>query len=229
MVNGGWDESVTVSIMKTQVDSQLDRETVSALMDGQLRGAEASAALQMMTSDEAHDCWQVYHLVGDVLRSADLAACGHDRAFVARLSARLQQEAPPIAVLPAPNPVQVRDVAQPAANDGVLRWKMVAGLASFAAVAAIGWGVLGGIGPQLGTGAQLAQSGPTAPTQIVTLAAPVPVAVASGAVEADASTVMLRDARLDELLAAHRQTSGASALGNAAGFLRNATFEGPGR
>ena len=220
MVNGGWDESVTVSIMKTQVDSQLDRETVSALMDGQLRGAEASAALQMMTSDEAHDCWQVYHLVGDVLRSADLAACGHDRAFVARLSARLQQEAPPIAVLPAPNPVQVRDVAQPAANDGVLRWKMVAGLASFAAVAAIGWGVLGGIGPQLGTGGRLAQSGPTAP---------VPVAVASGAVEADASTVMLRDARLDELLAAHRQTSGASALGNAAGFLRNATFEGPGR
>ena len=36
-------------------------------------------------------------------------------------------------------------------------------------------------------------------------------------------------ARLDELLAAHRAAAGASALGNTAGFLRNATFEGPGR
>ena len=156
--------------MKTQLDSQLDRETVSALMDGQLRGADASAALQMMASDEARECWQVYHLVGDVLRSTDLAACGRDSAFVARLSARLQQEAAPVARVPAPSPIQVRDVAQPAANDGVFRWKMVAGLASFAAVAAIGWGVMGGIGPQAGVGVQLSQGGAPAPTQIATLA-----------------------------------------------------------
>lgn len=213
--------------MKTQLDSQLDRETVSALMDGQLRGADASAALQMMASDEARECWQVYHLVGDVLRSTDLAACGHDSAFVARLSARLQQEAAPVARVPAPSPIQVRDVAQPAANDGVFRWKMVAGLASFAAVAAIGWGALGSIGPQPGAGAQLARSAAPAvgTTQVMALAAPVPAASQA----ADMAPVMLRDARLDELLAAHRQTVGASALGNAAGFLRNATFEGPGR
>lgn len=213
--------------MKTQLDSQLDRETVSALMDGQLRGADASAALQMMASDEARECWQVYHLVGDVLRSTDLAACGHDSAFVARLSARLQQEAAPVARVPAPSPIQVRDVAQPAANDGVFRWKMVAGLASFAAVAAIGWGALGSIGPQPGAGAQLARSAAPAvgTTQVMALAAPVPAASQA----ADMAPVMLRDARLGELLAAHRQTVGASALGNAAGFLRNATFEGPGR
>ncbi|MDO5692190.1 MAG: sigma-E factor negative regulatory protein [Pseudomonadota bacterium] len=214
--------------MKTQLDSQLDREAVSALMDGRLQGGDASAALRMMASEEACECWRLYHLVGDVLRSTDLAACGHDSAFVSRLSARLRQEAQPVAV-PAPSPIQVRDVAQPAANDGVFRWKMVAGLASFAAVAAIGWGAMGSIGPQPGHGAQLAQAGSAAPTRIVTLAAPVPVTMASGALEADAGAVMLRDARLDELLAAHRQTSGATALGNAAGFLRNATFESPGR
>ena len=39
---------------------------------------------------------------------------------------------------------------------------------------------------------------------------------------------MLRDPRLDELLAAHRQLGGA-ALQMPSGFLRNATFEGPGR
>ena len=119
------------------------------------------------------------------------------------------------------------DVARPAANDGVFRWKLVAGLASFAAVAAIGWGALGSIGPQPGAGAQLARSAAPAvgTTQVMALAAPVPAASQA----ADMAPVMLRDARLDELLAAHRQTVGASALGNPAGFLRNATFEGPGR
>ena len=202
---------------------------LSALMDGQLQGAEAGAALRMMASSEARDCWQVYHLVGDVLRSSDLAACGRDSLFLTRLSARLQDEAVPVAVVPAAQPADTRDVSRPAANDGVFRWKMVAGLASFAAVAAIGWGVMGGIGPQAGVGVQLSQGGAPAPTQIATLAAPVPVTVASNPAEADAGAVMLRDARLDELLAAHRQTSGATALGNAAGFLRNATFEGSGR
>ena len=212
--------------MKTQ-DSQLNRETVSALMDGQLRGTELSSALRTLESGEGRECWQVYHLVGDVLRSADLAACGHDSAFAARLRERLRQEALPVAGVPAPSAAQPHDVTRPAANDGVFRWKLVAGLASFAAVAAIGWSAMGGIGPQTGAGPQLAQGSAAAPTQIATLAAPVPASTASD--PADAGQFMLRDARLDELLAAHRQTAGASALGNTAGFLRNATFEGSGR
>ncbi|WP_243457414.1 sigma-E factor negative regulatory protein [Ottowia testudinis] len=199
-----------------------DREAVSALMDGQLVGAEASAVLQCMATTDARECWHVYHLVGDVLRSSDLAACGHDAAFVTRLNARLKYEARPAERLAVPLP----DIARPAANDGVFRWKLVAGLASFAAVAAIGWGTLGGIGPQPGSGAQLAQGGaPARSAQVMALSAP----VAAASETADAGAVMLRDARLDELLAAHRQTAGASALGQAAGFLRNATFEGSGR
>ena len=213
--------------MKTQFDIPCDRETVSALMDGQLSGAQAAMAVQSMASTEARECWHVYHLVGDVLRSTDLAACGHDAAFVARLAARLQHETPAFEALPALAKPAMPDVARPAANDGVFRWKLVAGLASFAAVAAIGWGALGSIGPQPGAGAQLARSAAPAvgTTQVMALAAPVPAASQA----ADMAPVMLRDARLDELLAAHRQTVGASALGNAAGFLRNATFEGPGR
>jgi sigma-E factor negative regulatory protein RseA len=38
---------------------------------------------------------------------------------------------------------------------------------------------------------------------------------------------MLRDARLDELLAAHQQAGGGSQMPSS--FLRNATFEGPSR
>jgi sigma-E factor negative regulatory protein RseA len=40
--------------------------------------------------------------------------------------------------------------------------------------------------------------------------------------------VMIRDPRLDEFLAAHRQLGGA-ALVAPAGYLRNATFDAPGR
>lgn len=40
---------------------------------------------------------------------------------------------------------------------------------------------------------------------------------------------MIRDPRLDELLAAHRQYGNTTALQMPAGFLRNATFEAPRR
>ena len=76
----------------------------------------------------------------------------------------------------------------------------------------------------------LAQNAPPvqAPAQVLAVAAPVPTA--SGANDPDAAPpTMLRDARLDELLAAHRQAAGMSSLGGASGFLRNATFEGHGR
>jgi len=39
------------------------------------------------------------------------------------------------------------------------------------------------------------------------------------------AAVMLRDPRLDALLAAHRQHGGVTALQMPAGFLRNATFD----
>jgi len=40
---------------------------------------------------------------------------------------------------------------------------------------------------------------------------------------------MLRDPQLEELMAAHRQYGGVSALQMPAGFLRNATYETPQR
>ncbi|MDU7587859.1 MAG: anti-anti-sigma factor, partial [Acidovorax sp.] len=45
----------------------------------------------------------------------------------------------------------------------------------------------------------------------------------------DGQQVMLRDPRLDELLAAHKQFGSTTALQMPAGFLRNATFEAPAR
>lgn len=204
------------------------REQLSALADGQLQDAELADALEYAGQDEAIATWQLYHLVGDVLRSSDLAQPVNAN-FMDRLRTELAKEPLPVR---SEEPVQVAMVAPvsvDAANASVFRWKMAAGFASLAAVAAIGWSSLSSLqgGPgQVPVGAQLAQSAERSggATLVSAPAAPV-VAVA----DADGQQVMLRDPRLDELLAAHKQFGSTSALQMPAGFLRNATFETPSR
>ena len=112
------------------------RQTLCDLMDGRLQGEPLHQAIsQACASDSRGDAaradWHAWHVAGDVLRSADLAACRHGAAFTACVMQRIGQEAqPPIAATALPP-------ARPAANDR--RWKLAAGLASFAAAAAIGW------------------------------------------------------------------------------------------
>lgn len=201
------------------------REQISALADGQLQGAELADALAYAGEDEAMATWQLYHLVGDVLRSPELAQ-PVDTGFMGRLRTELAKEALPVRAQ-EPEPVHaavVGSASVAAANASVFRWKMAAGFASMAAVAAIGWTSLSSMqgGPgQAPAGAQLAQS---AERPLSAPAAPV-VAV----VDADGQQVMIRDPRLDELLAAHKQFGSTSALQMPAGFLRNATFETPSR
>lgn len=214
-----------------QIQDQWDGQSLSDLVDGRLDAASAGRLLRACDED-ALQTWRTYHLIGDVLRSDDLAAaCVHDESLLARVRVAMVEEPRPAQTEAAPA-VQLLPVA-PAANDGVFRWKMVAGLASFAAVAVLGWNVMGGMGAQTGAGGQLAQGSAASPAgAMMAMGTPAAIQVASAASAPDAEVVepmMLRDARLDELLAAHRHAAGASALSNASGFLRNATFEGSGR
>jgi sigma-E factor negative regulatory protein RseA len=58
------------------------------------------------------------------------------------------------------------------------------------------------------------------------------IGAAPGAAEPQtfvANGQLIRDARLDRYLAAHKQFAGSSALGVPSGFLRNATAEAMGR
>jgi sigma-E factor negative regulatory protein RseA len=183
------------------------QEMISALADGQLQGEAFARGVEIAAGDStAREAWHTYHLIGDVLRSGEHVTGTVPAAFLGRLQLRLREEQRLVQHSPAPAPVaQAR--AAPAANDASFRWKLVAGFASLAAVAAIGWTVVGTFAkPEQG---QLA-------------AAPAGTVLAEGQ-----RGVMIRDARLDEFLAAHRQLGGASALQMPAGFLRNATFEGP--
>jgi sigma-E factor negative regulatory protein RseA len=202
-------------------DMMNGNERISALADGQLQGDAFARAVEAVCADgEARATWHAYHLVGDVLRSRELAGGAPAADFLAKLSARLAQEEPlALAATPVVGIPLQRPTAREAANDGAFRWKLVAGLASMAAVAAVGWSVLGAgtsgpsSQPQLAAAPQQAPAGPEA-----TVLARSPT-----------GAVMIRDPKLDELLAAHRQFGGASALQMPAGFLRNATFDGPSR
>lgn len=206
-------------------DTLKTREAVSALADGQLRGQEFARVVEAVSQDDdARATWHAYHLVGDVLRSGDAAAGHNDLAFVARLQLRLKREESVIQTEDAPDFIAAHtmntgsrgqfDTLNEGANASRFRWKMVAGLASLTAVAAVGWSVMGTL-----------NSGDSAK-----LAAAAVAPVASVVVQvAEQPQVMIRDPRLDELLAAHKQFGGTSALQMPAGFLRNATFEVPNR
>jgi sigma-E factor negative regulatory protein RseA len=206
-----------MNIMKPSMRTS---ELMSALADGQLGGENFAAALQACRHDEsAIASWNTYHLIGDVLRSPGFGVRSADSTFVGRLTQRLAQEtllgalprsvdpdlAAPAKGIVASEPTHNRG---PASNDANFRWRLVAGFASLAAVSAIAWNASG-----LGVTAsapQLAQA--PAPQQLV-------VASPQGP--------MVRDARLEELLAAHKQLGGTSAFQEPSGFLRNATFETP--
>jgi sigma-E factor negative regulatory protein RseA len=186
-----------------------NRELISALADGQLAGEDLAVALALCEKDEdALAGWQAYHLIGDVLRSPGLAPQASDAGFVTRLRSRLAQEPGPVADI-LPVPVLPAVVQREAANDSRFRWQLVAGFASLAAVLAVAWNAGSGL------------LAPSAAPQLARTEAPQQVLVMSG------QGPVVRDARLQELLAEHKQFGGTSALQMPSGFLRNATFELP--
>jgi sigma-E factor negative regulatory protein RseA len=196
--------------MKTTLSTPVVDDRMSALADGELQGDEFAQTLAACERDPALlASWNDYHLIGDVLRSPDLLATRNASPFLTRLQSRLAQEAiAPDALPPAlpPTFTSLSAVTQTAANDSVFRWKMLAGVASMAALAVMIWTMAV---PTSSTGSQLAQN--PASTDAVLVASP--------------QGVIVRDARLDEFLAAHKQVGGSSALQMPSGFLRNATFE----
>ena len=198
--------------------SLVTRELLSALADDQLDQQSCSGLLDACRLDESSlDCWMTYHLIGDQLRSPArpfvLANTNDELAFVRRLSKRLANEtsitfAPVLVKTALSVPVLAqRQLGSQAANDSNFRWKLVAGIASVAAVAAIAWNAL-----ELVVPLSLPQLAEASATQIVVTSSQGPV---------------VRDLKLEELLAAHRQFGAASALQDSSGFLRNATFDMP--
>lgn len=193
-------------------------EQISALVDGELAGDEVARACAAWRGDASlRGCWHAYHLIGDVLRSDDLASApSRDERFLRQLRGRLAQEPTVLAPRAAPAVPLVR-----------LRRRWRAG----AAVAA-GFVLVAGV-------LVVTQSPPPEPAAASMAQVPspvVPVAATTASPAADPGDAMLvtdgkilRDARLDRYLAAHQRFAGASALGVPSSFLRSATAPAPQR
>lgn len=203
------------------------RELISALLDGEVSAAELGPAVEAASHlTQGVAVWHSYQVVGEALRGRAPATAVADAMFLERLRGRLAEEVAasvPRAAVPTATTPTPASVTTASANDAVIRWKLLAGAASLAAIAVMGWHVASLQTPSAG----LAAAPPAQAVQSAAASAVGPVAAPSGAPAlAQAPQVMLRDARLDALLAAHKQYGGTSALQMPAGFLRNATFDG---
>ncbi|AOY93377.1 anti-sigma factor [Cupriavidus sp. USMAA2-4] len=194
-------------------------EQVSALMDGELAPHEASAALEFARSGQGLADWSTFQMIGDVLRSEDLAHIDSTNAFLARFSARLDSE--PHVLVPA-----VAQAGQ-ARQRLLLRpsWvrRVVPGTAIAAAVAAVSWVVV----------PQMRGAGDVGAPDAVVARADQPAAKAGGVVTVAAdSGQMIRDPRLDEYLRAHRVSVATDAVvptmravANSANFIQDNSQE----
>lgn len=203
----------------SNVENLQGAEALSALVDGEA-DARTVASLSARWRDEValRERWHNYQLIGDVLRSEELGGRGHDAAFLKRLRTQLDRE--PVVLAPRASPVSKEAAAALPRQRGLRRW------ATPAAVAAGFLAVIGSLavtrlpGPQV-EAPQLAQA-PVMPVE-----APQQVVLVTPADQVEpANGVLIRDARLDQYLAAHKQFGGSSALSVPSGFLRSATYDG---
>jgi sigma-E factor negative regulatory protein RseA len=194
------------------------QEQWSALHDGQLSHEQALALVRASLSDDSlMQQWRSMSAIGQVMREEG--------------SVHTSGGAPLVASPVASPRVQSQAVAPtaPAANDS--RWKMVAGVAALAAVGSLVWGLLGS-GAGVPQGAVLANNTSSSNTGISLVQAPAQPTAATGASTVQIGgqeATMIRNPRLDEFLAAHRQFGGVSALQQPAGSLRSVSVAAPQR
>lgn len=178
------------------------RHWISDLADGRLDGEALTGACRDWAADgEARRTWHAYHLIGDVLRSEDLASDARgDAAFLAALRTRLAAE--PVVLAPAAAPARRRQV-----------WLApVAAAAGFVAVAGVVV-VLRQAAPLPGapTGPQLAAG---------TLAVPVRL---------DPAAEARHQQQVEAYLRAHREALAGSPAALPGGGLRTVEFTVPQR
>jgi sigma-E factor negative regulatory protein RseA len=194
------------------------RAWLSALLDGDGQAAEKACTL-WRDDPQARRTWHAYHLIGDVLRSEDLASSpARDVAFLDALRQRLAAE--PVVLAPAVVPAPRRSRA----------WLVPAAMAGgFAAVA--GFFLVAGVSlPGAPTASpEFASARPPTGAGVTTLiAAPTRAALPVPAADPDG---IVRDARLTEYIRAHQAVRGAMAVAAPVGVLRrvDATAAGPER
>ena len=187
----------------------MNREQISALMDGELDEARAQALCAQMKNDESSECWAAYHMIGDALRSECLAQTGFARRFAERLAAE------PTVLAPGARPLfEGGERRSPAGWADAFRarpWYYgMAAAASFAAVGLVGW-----------FGAQEFSLGPGLSEQAGVV--PAKARVASIAVNAQSSAALSRKSQmptLDPYLLVHQEFSPTTVMQGVRPYVR---------
>jgi sigma-E factor negative regulatory protein RseA len=201
------------------------RERLSALADGELDAREHAACHAAWASDSSLRAdWHAWHLIGDVLRSEDLASDPKaDLAFCSALRVRLRNE--PVVLAPSAGAAAVPTRRRMALPGG---WMTGAAMAAGVVLVV---GTFAIVGPVAGPDAVPMAAAPPAQTvaQAPAPAEPAVVETSAPTVAVVADGQMIRDAQLDRYLDAHKQFAGSSALGLPSAFLRSATVHSAAR
>ncbi len=203
----------------------MTQERISALLDNELPDEQLNLAFAALRQAEGLAAWDVYHQIGDVLRSDDMA---HEFSpdFNARLMARLEAEPTIVAPQPQMQP-QLQSQLQPMVAAGGARTRALRRFAAPTAVAAVAVLALmsspqllvalkgGGAKEPIAIGTTIARNAPGSPL--------LQVAMGDNSVSAPTQNgVILRDPRIDEYLLAHQRVS--PAWNSTAQYARSATF-----
>lgn len=205
--------------MSDAVDREQRRQSLSAMMDGELGSADVARLCRDWRDDgELRVTWHAYHLIGDVMRSEDLAQdARHDEAFLQALRRRLADEPvvmAPAATIAASAPARRRRWLAPAA--------VAAGFVAVAGVMVVTrLAAPGGEAPAAVIASQPAPAG--AAMRVSNVASGVAVVPAAGV-----DGVLIRDAQLDRYLQAHKQY-GPSAVLVPGGVVRSTASAVPQR
>lgn len=187
-------------------------------MDGEFDPDELAALLDEADTS-GRPLWDDYHLIGDALRSDELTLPRSESAFMASFAARLEAEPHLLAPAALADAQAATAAGAKATGSRVTRInpflrvrRVLPTAAAAAAVAALSWVVVprlqdhpaGGSQPQV-----LAQTAaPVASGSSLTrvaLSQQPQAAVAANGAGAPNDVIVLRDARLDQYLAAHQQ------------------------
>ena len=203
---------------ETALGQAVRREQMSSLADGELGGSSepvAQAVAVWRQDADARETWHRYHLIGDVMRSEDLAQQpAHDLDFLNRLRERMEAE--PVHLIAAAPELVRATVPTPSISSHRAwgdRWRTGFALAASVAVATVVLLVSR-------TGAPGADA--SAPVVASNGASGVPAL--PGAVN---SAGVLRDPRLDEFLRLHQVARGGLPVGTPGGTLQRADLQMP--
>ena len=184
---------------------KVDIEHLSSLIDGELDAHETAAVLDALCRDaELQRRWSDLQLVGDALRSTEVAAC-HVDGFCGRVQRALADE--PTILAPRPRRSSMRRYAIPG----------FAVAASVAAIAFVAVPLLRAPSPEMTAQKQ-------APTPV---SAPVVADAEAEAVQAAsrAASAIANARALDPYFAAHRELTGGTPLPRATAYLRTSAGE----